>query len=71
MESKRPIFNVPKPTKEEKDAFFKALHKSQANSAILSLIPEYSDNHIPLTVKVKNRMDNLYNPKMNLLFIMN
>lgn len=41
---------VSKPTQEEANAFFKALHDCGSRSAILSVMPPFSDNFVPKPV---------------------
>lgn len=55
---KKPI--ITEPTASEKALFFQNISTSSSNCAILSLIPEYSDNYIPLSTKITSNMDNLY-----------
>ena len=41
---------IPKPTRKEEDKLFKSLHKSGFRSAILSVVPPYSDEFVPKPV---------------------
>ena len=51
---------LPSPSVQEKSLFLKNLNESGAKSAILSLIPEYNDNYVPLSRQTNAKMDNLY-----------
>ena len=41
---------IPKPTREEADQLFKSLHECGSRSAILSVVPPYSDEFVPKPV---------------------
>ena len=55
MESARPSTartpsKIPKPTQEEADKLFKLVHECGSRSAILSVVPPYSDEFVPKPV---------------------
>ena len=48
--SARTPLKIPKPTQEEADTLFKSLHECGSRSAILSVVPPYSNEFVPKPV---------------------
>ena len=45
---RKKVYNVPKPTEEDKREFFLALSKSNRSPVILALIAEFNDSYVPI-----------------------
>ena len=48
--SSRTPFKIPKQTREEEDNLLKSLHECGSRSAVLSVVPTYSDGFVPKPV---------------------